>query len=93
MDPGSTDRLAPMIAVTADHAAKLLGMPYTSFMDRVHRREIACVVYGGGHHRKRRVFLLDDLRAWACRHRIPAAWEDRSDADGGDGRHLREEAR
>lgn len=56
-------------------AAVALDMPYTSFRDRVVAGEIAYVKVGGGRHRERRHFLLEDLRRWATWHRVPANWE------------------
>ena len=65
----------PLIAITAGEAARALRLPYTTFIDKVRRGEVPFVVVGGGRHRTHRRFLLEDLRAWADRNRVPAKWE------------------
>ena len=63
-------------------AAAMLGLPPTTFEDRVLRGELAYVVVGGGRHRVHRRFRPADLEAWARHHRIPAAWETDSRESG-----------
>ena len=64
------------LALTARSAAAALELPYTTFSEKVRRGEIAYVVIGGGQYRQYRRYLLEDLRAWALRNRVPAIWEE-----------------
>ena len=73
--PDGADR-HPVLALDAKAAAAALDLPYTTFVDKVRRGEIAHVVTGGGRHRTHRRFLPEDLRAWALRNRVPAKWEN-----------------
>ena len=46
-----------VVALDARQAAKALALPYTTFMDKVHARQIPYIVVGGGRHRQHRRFL------------------------------------
>ena len=77
-----SDQATPTIALTAERAAAALDLPYTTFADKVKRREIPYVLVGGGRHRQHRRFLPEDLRTWAMRHRVPARWEAEAAGEG-----------
>ena len=66
---------ATPLAVTYSTASELTGVPANTLRDHVSRGELAVIQYAKGKHRGRYVLLIEDLRAWLIRNRIPARLE------------------
>lgn len=64
---GDSDPPPAAACVRLPHAAELLGLPYTTVLDAIHRGNLRAYRRGRGHLKPRYVVALSDLRLYAAR--------------------------